>query len=68
MRRSVATCHDSFSSSDMEYSFLSAYDMLRHRNVTISQLKEAVFELLDVDPQILARVEVDGGFFWRPWD
>ncbi|KAI0922361.1 hypothetical protein AcV7_005913 [Taiwanofungus camphoratus] len=38
----------------------SAYDMLRHRNVTISQLKEAVPELLDVDPQILARVEVDG--------
>ncbi|CCM00554.1 uncharacterized protein FIBRA_02588 [Fibroporia radiculosa] len=37
----------------------SAYDMLRHRNVTISELLLAVPELQGIDPLILSRIEID---------
>jgi len=38
----------------------SAFDMLRHREVTMARLVHAIPELRSMDAQILARVEIDG--------
>ncbi|OBZ72941.1 Mitochondrial translation optimization protein 1 [Grifola frondosa] len=38
----------------------SAFELLRHRNFPLSVVSSAIPELATVDPQILARVEIDG--------
>jgi hypothetical protein len=38
----------------------SGYEMLRYPKLSTSDLKEAIPELSSIDPQLLARIDIDG--------
>lgn len=59
--RNQAKVHSAFGEVQSSASlFFSAFDMLRHRGVTLEAIKKVVPEIAAQDPYILDRVAIDG--------